>query len=148
MFSDWRQLPAATDALQAAGWVWRAIITWDKGNSGRPAKSRFRANSEFVIWDTNGPYAETKMNPVGSSVISVSPVRGAARRHPTEKPETLIGHLLDTVSHGGMVLDPFAGCGTVGAVALSRGLRSISVEIAPRFVAVIADRFAQQALPL
>ncbi|NCC97750.1 MAG: site-specific DNA-methyltransferase, partial [Synergistales bacterium] len=30
MFTDWRQLPQATDALQAGGVVWRGIIAWDK----------------------------------------------------------------------------------------------------------------------
>ena len=35
MFIDWRQLPAATDALQWAGWIWRGTAVWDKGNSRR-----------------------------------------------------------------------------------------------------------------
>lgn len=26
MFTDWRQLPAMTDALQAGGWLWRSIV--------------------------------------------------------------------------------------------------------------------------
>ena len=33
MFIDWRQLPCASDALQWAGWIWRGIAVWDKGNS-------------------------------------------------------------------------------------------------------------------
>ena len=37
IFIDWRQLPAATDALQWAGWIWRGTAVWDKGNS-RPAE--------------------------------------------------------------------------------------------------------------
>ena len=41
MFIDWRQLPAASDALQWAGWIWRGTAVWDKGNS-RPQKGRFR----------------------------------------------------------------------------------------------------------
>ena len=39
MFIDWRQLPCASDALQWAGWIWRGIAVWDKGNS-RPQKGR------------------------------------------------------------------------------------------------------------
>jgi site-specific DNA-methyltransferase (adenine-specific) len=30
MFTDWRQLPLATDALQAGGFIWRGLIAWDK----------------------------------------------------------------------------------------------------------------------
>jgi site-specific DNA-methyltransferase (adenine-specific) len=32
VFSDWRQLPA-TDAVQAAGWVWRGIAVRSKPTS-------------------------------------------------------------------------------------------------------------------
>ena len=38
LFTDWRQLPTTTDALQAGGWVWRGIVPWDK-----TAPSRQRA---------------------------------------------------------------------------------------------------------
>jgi site-specific DNA-methyltransferase (adenine-specific) len=26
VFSDWRQLPVTSDAMQCAGWVWRGIV--------------------------------------------------------------------------------------------------------------------------
>ena len=35
-FSDWRQLPGTTDALQCGGWIWRGIVPWDKTKSARP----------------------------------------------------------------------------------------------------------------
>jgi len=54
MFIDWRQLPAATDALQWAGWIWRGTAVWDKGNS-RPQKGRFRQQAEYIVWGSNGP---------------------------------------------------------------------------------------------
>ncbi len=28
VFTDWRQLPTMTDAIQAGGWVWRGIVDW------------------------------------------------------------------------------------------------------------------------
>ena len=48
MFIDWRQLPCASDALQWAGWIWRGIAVWDKGNS-RPQRddSGSRQNTLF-----------------------------------------------------------------------------------------------------
>ena len=49
MFIDWRQLPAATDALQWAGWIWRGTAVWDKGNS-RPQRGRFRQQAEYIVW--------------------------------------------------------------------------------------------------
>lgn len=35
-FSDWRQLPALCDAVQAGGWLWRGICVWDKTEASRP----------------------------------------------------------------------------------------------------------------
>ena len=49
LFTDWRQLPAATDALQAGGWVWRGVIAWDKGLASRiPHTGYFRHQCEYV----------------------------------------------------------------------------------------------------
>ena len=28
LFTDWRQLPTTTDAIQAAGWLWRGVLAW------------------------------------------------------------------------------------------------------------------------
>ena len=53
MFIDWRQLPAATDALQWAGWIWRGTAVWDKGNC-RPQRGRFRPQAEYFVWGSNG----------------------------------------------------------------------------------------------
>jgi len=39
VFSDWRQLPVTSDALQAAGFTWRGIGVWDKAGSARPYKA-------------------------------------------------------------------------------------------------------------
>ena len=40
LFTDWRQLPSVTDALQAGGYVWRGIVPWHKP-SGRPTQGRW-----------------------------------------------------------------------------------------------------------
>ncbi len=54
LFIDWRQYPSITDALQWAGWIWRGCAVWDKMTS-RPQKGRFRQQSEYVVWGSNGP---------------------------------------------------------------------------------------------
>lgn len=54
LFVDWRQLPALTDAIQWAGWVWRGVAVWDKMNS-RPQIGRFRQQCEYIVWGSNGP---------------------------------------------------------------------------------------------
>lgn len=56
LFTDWRQLPVTTDALQAGGWVWRGIVPWAKPGA-RPQAGRFTATCEYVVWGSAGPMA-------------------------------------------------------------------------------------------
>lgn len=56
LFTDWRQLPTTTDALQAGGACWRGIVPWHKPN-GRPVQGRWANSCEYVVWGTNGPRA-------------------------------------------------------------------------------------------
>jgi modification methylase len=73
---------------------------------------------------------------------------GRARAHPTQKPEALLHRvLLATTSPGDLVVDPFFGTGTTGAVARLLGRRWIGIEREPRYVALARDRIAR-LLPL
>lgn len=49
VFTDWRQLPSLTDAVQIAGWKWLGIVPWDKGNA-RPQLGKFRQQCEYVLF--------------------------------------------------------------------------------------------------
>ena len=55
VFTDWRQLPALGDSVQAAGWAWRGIVAWDK-RSGRPQLGRFRQQCEYVLFASKGRF--------------------------------------------------------------------------------------------
>jgi DNA modification methylase len=47
---------------------------------------------------------------------------------------------------GDTVLDPFGGTGTTTLAALHTGRNSISVEIEPRYIELIADRLRSERL--
>ena len=58
-------------------------------------------------------------------------IKGAdgAKAHPTQKPEALLHRvILSTTNPGDVVLDPFFGTGTTGAVAKRLGRRWIGIE--------------------
>lgn len=140
MFTDWRQLPTTTDAIQSGGWVWRGIVVWDK-EVGRPLKGRFRNHVEYVCWGTHGPL-DAERNPVYlPSVYRCTPPSGD-RLHTTEKPLRLMRDLMQIVPKGGTVLDPFAGSGTTGAAALMEGRSFIGVEMTDHYHAVATERLA------
>jgi len=65
------------------------------------------------------------------------------KAHPTQKPESLLHRVLvGTTNPGDLVLDPFAGTGTTGAVAKRLGRRFIGIEREPDYAAIARDRIA------
>lgn len=68
---------------------------------------------------------------------------GGRKAHPTQKPEALLGRvLLATTNVGDIVLDPFFGTGTTGAVAQRLGRRWIGIERDPDYARAARDRIA------
>ena len=110
LFIDWRQLPAMTLALQWAGWTWRGVAVWDKVAS-RPQKGRFRQQSEYIVWGSNG-----KM-PLERNVGCLPGVfrypNPQNRIHVTEKPLQLMRDGVQICEPGGRILDPFAGAAAI-----------------------------------
>lgn len=127
VFTDWAQLPATSDAIQAGGWTWRSIIPWRKPIS-RPVRDGFRRECEYVLWGTRGDplrHAPTIYLP---GWLEGSQPRGKNRVHITQKPESIMRQLVRIAPAGGTVLDPFAGSGTTGAAALAEGRAFIGIE--------------------
>lgn len=147
VFADWRQLPAATDAIQLGGWVWRGLVTWSKAHMGQGMSNRFRMNAEYVVWGSRGTLPSVAGGVCASSVFEVVPVKD--RDHPTQKPVELIQHLLRVVpGHPLTVLDPFCGSGSTLVGAYSLGHRAIGIEIEERYCEIAAKRLEQGVLPL
>jgi modification methylase len=71
-----------------------------------------------------------------------------SKAHPTQKPEALLYRiLLACTKPGDIVLDPFFGTGTTGAVARRLGRRWLGIERESAYVKVAKDRIAS-TLPL
>ncbi len=63
--------------------------------------------------------------------------------HPTQKPEALLYRvLMASTRPGDVVLDPFFGSGTTGAMAKKLGRRWIGIEREPRYVEIANQRIA------
>jgi len=66
------------------------------------------------------------------------------KAHPTQKPEALLHRvLLASTKPGDIVLDPFFGTGTTGAVAKKLGRRFIGIERDAGYISVAKKRIAQ-----
>jgi modification methylase len=68
---------------------------------------------------------------------------GGRKAHPTQKPEALLSRvLLASTNAGDVVLDPFFGTGTTGAVAKRLGRRFIGIERDTDYAAAARERIA------
>jgi len=70
---------------------------------------------------------------------------GSGRKvHPTQKPEALLARILLSSSNpGDVVLDPFFGTGTTGAVARRLGRHFVGIERDPTYAAAARERIAR-----
>jgi modification methylase len=148
-------------ALQDAGyWILNDII-WRKSNPMPNFRgTRFTNAHETLIWASRGEDSRYTFNyramkalndelqmrsdwllPICSGGERVKD--GGAKAHPTQKPEALLYRvLLACTVPGDVVLDPFFGTGTTGAVARRLGRRWIGIEREKRYVRVARERIA------
>lgn len=142
VFTDWRQLPSCTDAVQAAGWLWRGVVAWDKSECARaPHKGYFRHQCEYVVWATNGSASTDASGPwAGCYRI---PVRKADKHHLTGKPTELMRQLVRCCPPAGVVLDGFMGSGTTGVACAESGRGFIGIEKERRYFEIAQRRIAE-----
>lgn len=128
VFTDWRQLPVTTDAIQAGGFVWRGVGVWSKGDASRPQMGRFRSDAEFLVWGSRGPMRSGEDVGVLPGTWTASPVAHGERVHITQKPVEVMEQVVRIAPPGGLVLDLFAGSGSTGVACLRKGRRFVGVE--------------------
>lgn len=139
-FTDWRQLPAMTDAVQAAGWSWRGVVAWDK-RSARPNMGRFRQQCEYVVFATKGRFvAHTRACLPG---VYSCPVIAARKVHLTSKPVALLEDLLAVTAPQATVLDPFMGGGSVGEACVRTGRSYMGMELSREYYDISRDRLME-----
>jgi len=153
--------------LQDSGfWILNDIV-WRKSNPMPNFRgTRFTNAHETLIWCAKDERARYTFNYRAMKSLNddlqmrsdwVFPICGGAERvkggdgakaHPTQKPEALLYRiLLACTKPGDVVLDPFFGTGTTGAVARRLKRRWIGIEREPAYVKVARTRIAS-TLPL
>jgi site-specific DNA-methyltransferase (adenine-specific) len=142
VFTDWRQLPATTDAVQSGGWVWRGLVPWYKPNT-RPQSGRFTAQCEFVVWGSNGAMPVDRSRGTFPGFYQYQPERN--KEHVTQKPIGLMRDLVAIVPEGGVVLDPFAGSGTTGVACIETRRQFIGMEMTEHYHGVAVERLTAAA---
>ena len=147
-------------------WILNDVV-WRKTNPMPNFRgTRFTNAHETMIWCSKGEKARYTFNYTTMKALNddlqmrsdwLLPICSGAERekdgdghkaHPTQKPEALLYRvLLACTKPGDVVLDPFFGTGTTGAVAKRLGRRWIGIERENAYVEVARRRIAA-ALPL
>jgi site-specific DNA-methyltransferase (adenine-specific) len=81
---------------------------------------------------------------------TIVPTNGREKTgYPTQKPEGVLRRIVSASSReGGWCLDPFAGSGTLGAVAAKQGRHFVMIDSSPVAVDVMERRLSVAATPL
>jgi site-specific DNA-methyltransferase (adenine-specific) len=142
IFSDWRQLPAMTDCVQFADYLWCGIAVWDKTDAVRPQMGKFRQNCEFIVWGGNGKIKrDLQIGALPGFMSQV--VLQSDKHHLTGKSTEVMKWLCRICPKGGVILDPFAGSGTTGVAALELGYSFIGIELSPDYFHISKTRLDQ-----
>jgi len=152
--------------LQDAGyWILNDVI-WRKSNPMPNFRGRRFTNAhETLIWAARGPesknytfnYEALKAGNDGVQMRSDWTIalctgeerlkdRSGKKLHPTQKPQALLARIILASSRpDDLILDPFCGTGTTGAVAKLLGRRFIGIERDPTYAAAAQKRAAAVA---
>jgi site-specific DNA-methyltransferase (adenine-specific) len=129
---------------EAAGFKFWKPIVWHKGSIGMGY--HYRALYEVALFFEKG---KRKLHNLGTpdvlgvekdepSLIQAKRVRDG---YPTEKPEELLGILIEQSSDpGDIVIDPFCGSGSCGGAALKLGRRFLGNDLKEDAVSGALDR--------
>jgi DNA modification methylase len=150
---DWRHMGEMLAAGNAVYTELKNLCIWNKTNAGMGTFYRSKHELVFVWKNGTAPHINTfELGQYGRSrsnvwdyagVNSLKPGRlEELSMHPTVKPVALVADAMkDCSRRNGLVLDPFAGSGTVLIAAERTGRRARTLEIDPHYVDVAVRRW-------
>jgi len=156
VFMDWRHQSELLVAAKAANLTQINLCVWVKTNAGMG--SHYRSQHELVYVGKKGTASHLnniQLGKYGRNRTNVWSYAGMntfhAERdellaaHPTVKPVAMIADAIcDSTNRGDIVLDPFAGSGTIFLAAERTGRRAYGIEIDPEYCELAIDRWERK----
>ena len=152
-FMDWRHMREVLDAAGPIFGDMRQLCVWAKDNGGMGTFYRSQHELVFVYKKGDAPHINNfELGQHGRyrtnvwNYPGVNTFKGKGYEllalHPTVKPVSLIADALRDCSHRkGIVLDPFAGSGTILIAAERTGRHARAIEFDPQYVDVAINRW-------
>ena len=147
-FMDWRHMGEIQEAALPLFGPLRQLCVWVKDNGGMGSFYRSQHELVFVFKRGDAPHINNfELGQHGRyrtnvwTYPGVNTFKGKGYQllalHPTVKPVSLIADALRDCSHRkGIVLDPFAGSGTILIAAERTGRQARAIELDPQYVDV------------
>ncbi len=152
-FMDWRHMREILNAGEQVFGKLRQLCVWGKDNAGMG--TFYRSQHELIFAFKHGKAPHINNFELGQhgryrsnvwSYPGVNTFTGKGFKqlalHPTVKPVSLIADAIrDCSNRGGIILDPFAGSGTILIAAERTGRAARAIEYEPRYVDVAIRRW-------
>lgn len=139
VMSNDRNLFSIHSACINAGFKFCELLVMDKKMT--VPSSYYPKRAEFILMYRKGGYRKSRF--LGSTVLEMRVPRGKGKRHPTEKPVSMIEHLIRcSTLENEVCLDPFMGSCSTGEACINTGRRFIGTEIESRWFQTSKDRLS------
>ncbi|HTJ82929.1 MAG TPA: site-specific DNA-methyltransferase [Polyangiaceae bacterium] len=137
LYCDQETMFVAKPIAEEAGFkLWKPLV-WDKAVIGMGY--HYRSRYELVLFFEKG---KRKLHDLGVPDVLVHP--RVMRGYPSEKPAAISRVLIrQSTEPGALVVDPFAGSGSVGVAAAALGRRFLGGDVCKEACEVAAARIAE-----
>ena len=139
-FTRWDTEQQFRDALTKSGFICKQQIIWDKVVHGMgDLKGDFASQHENIIFATKGRFIFKGKRP--KSIFRYQRVNPEKLVHPNEKPTELLEDLIKSISvEDDVILDCFAGSGSLGLSCKNTNRNFILIEQDEKYCEIIKER--------
>ena len=124
-------------SAKLAGYDIKNLIVWDKGHFGMGGN--WRPVHELILICSKGRFVTHSNNL--RTIINFKKIHHTKAVHPTEKPVTLLEHLITEPDYNpNLILDPFMGSGSTGVAAKNLNRKFIGIEMDETYFKIAQDR--------
>lgn len=151
IFMDWRHAPELLEAAKPLFGAPRQMAVWVKDNAGMGTFYRSQHELVFAFKKGEAPHINNfelgqhgryRTNVWNYPGVNSGKGRRLLALHPTVQPVSLIADAIRDCSHRkGIILDPFAGSGTILVAAERTGRYARAIELDPQYVDVGIQRW-------
>ena len=119
------------------------LLVWQKANPIPLCNGKYINDSEFIVYvrGKNAPFNNEADTRLKYKIKKYPTVSAKLRKHPTEKPISLLKDLIELHSfENNIILDPFMGSGSTGIACYDLKRNFVGFEIDEKYFSIAKER--------